>query len=367
MRLIYFSNSELFSKKANSIQVMKMCEAFSKDFEEVVLYAYSEKNTIENVYEFYDVKDNFKIKTYPFKKNRINRIINSIFALIPFLFVNRKKTIIYAREIFSVFFCSILNIKYVYEIHNLPSPNVIYFLKRVINASSNLFLVTISDRLKLKLVELYRPKNKIYSLHDGATLKPLNFKNPPKFYNQSTLNIAYVGHLYKGRGIELIIELALRLPQFNFQLIGGEDEDIKRLRRISPKNIYFHGYVPPKQTDKFRFFSDILLMPYMDGLGNKGSLSDTSSWMSPMKLFEYMSSRKPILSTDLPVLREVLNESNAILIPYEPTEWEKAIMKIYNDREFGYSLAEKAYQDLKTKYTWSKRSETIRNLINNSL
>ena len=68
MKLIYFSNSELFSKKANSIQVMKMCEAFAVCFDEVVLYAYSENGLIESVYDFYDVKDNFSIKIYPLKK-----------------------------------------------------------------------------------------------------------------------------------------------------------------------------------------------------------------------------------------------------------------------------------------------------------
>ena len=49
-----------------------------------------------------------------------------------------------------------------------------------------------------------------------------NFTNPPEFYDKSNFNIGYVGHLYKGRGIELIIDLAKKLPKFSFQIVGGE-------------------------------------------------------------------------------------------------------------------------------------------------
>ena len=364
MKLIYFSNSDLFSKKANSIQVMKMCEAFSNDFEEVVLYAYSHQKSIESVHEFYGVRNNFIIKIYPLKRNRLNRILNSILTLVPLLFSSKNEKItVYCREIFSSFFSSLLHIKNIYEIHNLPSVKTVPLIKYIFNAKANLFNISISNNLKNKLIELYKPTNTVYVCHDGASLSDNIPKALPEFYDQYSFNIGYVGHLYKGRGIELIIELAKRLPEFGFQIVGGEKEDLKRLSNNSPNNIFYHGFVTPKETIRYRYFSDILLMPYMDGLGDKGSLIDTSPWMSPMKLFEYMSSKKPIISTDLPVLREILNENNAILVPYEVLEWEKAIMKIYNNKEFAHSIANQSFNDLSTKYTWAKRSESISKLI----
>ena len=365
MKLIYFSNSVLFSKKANSIQVMKMCEAFSNDFEEVILYAYSHKKIIESVHEFYGVRNNFRIKIYPLKRNRLNRILNSILTIIPLLLFNSKneKHKVYSREIFSSFFSSLLKIENIYEIHNLPSRKTVPLIKYIFNSEVNMFNVAISNSLKNKLVELYKPIHPIHVFHDGASLSENIPKNPPEFYDQFSFNIGYVGHLYKGRGIELIIELAERLPEFGFQIVGGEKEDLKRLSENSPKNIFYHGFVPPIDTPRYRFFSDVLLMPYKKGLASEGSLSDTSPWMSPMKLFEYMSSRKPIISTDLPVLREVLNDKNAILVQYEVCEWEKAILKIYKDKKFGKSIAENAYHDLKSKYTWKKRSNEIFKII----
>lgn len=364
MKLLYFSNSDLFSKKANSIQVMKMCEAFSNNFEEVVLYAYTQQKLIESVHEFYGVKNNFIVKIYPLRKNRLNRVLNSILTLVPLLFsLNTEKTIVYCREIFSSFFSSLLNVKNIYEIHNLPSEKTVPLLKHIFKTKANLFNIAISNNLKNKLVELYKPIHPVYVFHDGASLNKSIPKNPPDFHDQYSFNIAYVGHLYKGRGIELIIELAKRLPEFGFQIVGGEKEDLNRLSNNSPKNIFYHGFVQPKDTHRYRFFSNILLMPYKQGLASEGTLIDTSPWMSPMKLFEYMSSRKPIISTDLTVLREILNENNAILVPYEVLEWEKAIMKIYNNKEFAHSIANQAFNDLSTKYTWAKRSESISKLI----
>mgnify|MGYP006419701903 CR=1 FL=1 len=111
--------------------------------------------------------------------------------------------------------------------------------------------------------------------------------------------------------------------------------------------------------------SDLTTIVFLKkGLASEGTLGDTSPWMSPMKLFEYMSSSSPIISTDLPVLREVLDDGNSILVSYDVIEWKKAILKIYNDRKHGEFLAKNAYEDLKSKYTWEKRSAKIFNLIN---
>lgn len=363
MKLLYFSNSVLFTKKANCIQVMKMCEAFSNHFDEVILYAYSEEKSIEGVHEFYGVQNTFSIKLYPYKKNRVNRVLNSASTVLKLSKKNKNGTAIYCREIFSAFFASIFRYKNVYEIHNLPSRKVQLFVNYIFKSKTNLFNVAISNSLKNKLEELYNLKNPIHAFHDGASIVNENFTNPPESYNKSNFNIGYVGHLYKGRGIELIIELAKRLPDFSFQIVGGEKSDLDRLKNSSPKNVFYHGFVAPKDTSKYRFFSDILLMPYKKGLASEGSSADTSPWMSPMKLFEYMSSSKPIISTDLPVLREVLNQENAILVPYDVIEWEKAILKIYKDREYGESLAKNSFVDLKSKYTWKKRSKSISELI----
>ena len=64
MRILYISNSTIPSRMANSIHVMKMCQAFSENGHKVVLLAPDIKQKYErginNVFEFYGVKNSLK-------------------------------------------------------------------------------------------------------------------------------------------------------------------------------------------------------------------------------------------------------------------------------------------------------------------
>ena len=83
-----------------------------------------------------------------------------------------------------------------------------------------------------------------------------------------------------------------------------------------------------------------------------------------MKMFEYLSSSVPIVSSDLEVLKEVLkNNINSILVkPDNAMLWSKAINKIYNDKQFAENLCKKAFMDYEENYTWEKRAEIIINI-----
>jgi glycosyltransferase involved in cell wall biosynthesis len=81
--------------------------------------------------------------------------------------------------------------------------------------------------------------------------------------------------------------------------------------------------------------------------------------MSPLKIFEYMSSKKPIIASDLSVLREVLNDENSMLVPPDDvTAWKEAIISL-SDAVKRKKLADQAFLDLINHYTWKKRSEKI--------
>lgn len=86
---------------------------------------------------------------------------------------------------------------------------------------------------------------------------------------------------------------------------------------------------------------------------------DTNMCMSPLKIFEYMVSKKPIVASDLPVIHEILNETNAMLVnPDDPDEWVDAINEL-RDEKCREKLAEKAYIDFSNSYTWKQRTELV--------
>ena len=75
-----------------------------------------------------------------------------------------------------------------------------------------------------------------------------------------------------------------------------------------------------------------------------------------MKMFEYMACRRAILSSDLPVIREVLNETNAVLCPPEDgIAWTDALSALLTDEAKRKALATQAWQDVQP-YTWLERA-----------
>ena len=185
-------------------------------------------------------------------------------------------------------------------------------------------------------------------------------------FNRPTLNIGYFGHLYKGRGLNIIKKLSEYFPQYSFHIVGGNDEDVNYYRKTfkDNRNIVLHGFVDPSVVHKYRNSCDILLAPYQKKVSVAGDKNfDSSKFMSPLKIFEYMSSRKAIICSDMPVIREVLNDKNSILVkPDDHFDWIKAIKTLENGKK-RKDIAENAYTDFLEKYTWSKRAERISSII----
>ena len=134
------------------------------------------------------------------------------------------------------------------------------------------------------------------------------------------------------------------------------------LNKNLPNNIFFFPHVNFKKTSDFLLSNDILIAPYQKKLGGIDDI-DTSRYMSPLKIFEYMSSNKPIISSNHKVLKEVLkNRHNSLLCdPNKFYDWLKALDNL-ESKNFREYLAFNAYKDFKNYYTWDKRVQKIMNI-----
>jgi glycosyltransferase involved in cell wall biosynthesis len=172
----------------------------------------------------------------------------------------------------------------------------------------------------------------------------------------------YTGHLYPGRGIALIFDLAARLPDVFFLIVGGDPGEVTRWRKDAESrgltNISLVGFVPNSEVPRYQAACDVLLMPYQRRVA-ASSGGNIAPYLSPMKLFEYLACGKPILSSDLPVFGEVLSPKNAILLPPdEKDDWVNALQSIRSDPERTSLLGSQARQDA-SLYTWKARAERI--------
>jgi len=172
----------------------------------------------------------------------------------------------------------------------------------------------------------------------------------------------YSGSFYQGRGLQTLFELAQKLGEVQFVWVGGSPEDVdhwnRRLADGGITNVILTGFVENAVIPLYQSAADLLLMPYdLRVAGSSGG--DISRVTSPMKLFEYMACGRPILTSDLPVLHEVLNPGNAVFCPPDDLEsWVKAITALASDAARRQDLAARALYDVQA-YSWRNRMEKI--------
>lgn len=173
------------------------------------------------------------------------------------------------------------------------------------------------------------------------------------------LTAGYTGHLYAGRGMGLLEQLAMQFPQVNFLWVGGRPEDVtawrSRLQGQGVGNVTLVGFVENQRLPLYQAAAEVLLMPYERTIaGSSGG--NSAAYASPMKMFEYMACRRPILSSDLPVVREVIGERNAVLCPPDDLPaWSSALAGLLADAGLRQRLAQQAWQDVQA-YTWEQRA-----------
>ena len=239
--------------------------------------------------------------------------------------------------------------------------NINFLLLRYIYKKSK--TVFISNKLK------YYLKNKFgLSPFDAIVLHDASEIIEPKFITNSNCirNICYAGSLYEGRGIDIIGKLAAKFPMISFNIYGGEKDKILELQsRFNSNNLIFHGFIPYKVLIKKLRDYDALLMPYQNKVSVGIKNHDTSKWMSPLKMFDYMASGVPIISSNLPVLREILkNNKNAFLCnPDNFNEWVRCIKFIEKKKTLRSSVAKSALDDIRKQYNWNIRAKRIINFL----
>lgn len=367
MKIIYVANSSIPSRSANSIHVMRMCSAFASLGHTVTLLIPSRtdhtEDNVSDIFDFYGVKNDFKVQRiwHPYFKGK--DLINIILTCATIFRINPD--LVYGRCLHHCYFASKIGYDVIYEAHDLiPNDSKVAsrYLQYLFQNKRLKKFIVISKALRDLYGKMYDLADVICQVaHDGADIpSPSNSDIEHWPGRIGCLQCGYAGHLYHGRGIEIIIELASRFQTIDFHLVGGTEEDIAYWqKKITHLNIYFHGFLQPSLLAEWRGRCDILLAPYQKNLSTFGGDNDTSSFMSPLKIFEYMSSAKAMIASDLPVLREVLNEKNSILVtPNDIEEWANALLTL-EDKVVRMDIANRAYLDFSTQYTWLNRAQTI--------
>jgi len=243
-------------------------------------------------------------------------------------------------------------------------------LQRVIKQSHSKYfkgLVTISDILKQNFINAGVPEDKILVLQDGVDIK--SFQNLPSKEEirqmlelpKDTKIVVYCGSLFPDKGIEHILLVAKTVPDVIFLLVGGQKKQIRMWTEYAEshqiRNIKFTGFVSNSEVPRYLKAADALIIPYKTDQEIKIMDINTTS---PLKLFEYMAAKKPIISTNIPAISRtiasgvdgLLAESNNI------QELAHFVRMVLEDEHLAEKLSNNAYEKVKT-YDWKERCKKI--------
>ena len=340
-----------------------MSEAFGQNGHDVTLYGVHGPEAADP-FVHYGLEETFKLRRVKLVGGHRAAASRALALTLASVFRDARPDVVYARESRFLIGCAPLGAKLVCEAHSLQDRFAKRSARRALFALPNFArLVTISQALADDYLEAFPEldPSKVVVAHDGAVpaheVPPrANWKGRP-----GALQVGYVGGLYKGRGVEVLLEVARALPEIDLHIVGGQPEQIEAFRAEASENVTFHGFVPHAEVASFYPRLDVLTAPFQDRVSIHGGGGDTRRWMSPLKVFEYMASGKAIVITDIPVLREVLtHEETAYLVADgHAGTWIEAIRRLAEDHALRASIGEAALSLFTSEYTWTRRAERV--------
>src|SRR5690606_13249652 len=155
MRIHYLSASRLPSPHANSVHVMKMCNAFAGDRHAVTLFAYR-SGTEEDVYAYYGVQSHFPISRLPPVPLPGLKRLTRTFAAARNVRRLPPPDLVYGRDLYSVLTAVGTDVPIVYEAHMPPQTKAdARLVEKLLQAKNFARLVVISDALAKRFTSLY--------------------------------------------------------------------------------------------------------------------------------------------------------------------------------------------------------------------
>lgn len=372
MKIAVITNSRIPSLTANSIQAMKVCQALAQIGHEVRMFAPRETESAsrEELAKHYGLRVLPSLEWLPSVKRfkRLDFIFHAQRAAEDF-----EADLIYTWLPQSAVVALWKKYPTIVEMHSDVGGRMgAWWLRRFWKMRGQKRM-TVTTRALRKALE----RTAGFGFEEEATIVAPNgvelekYENIPdassarrKLMLKNRLTIGFTGHIYPGRGADLLFELARQMPGVNFLWVGGTPELVsfwrKKLETVGVKNVMMTGFVEHERIPLYQAAADVLLMPYGRSI-EASSGQDIAEVINPMKMFEYMASGRAIVSADLAVIREVLHDRNAVFCePGDVSAWKSAIESLLLDEKRRLALGAQARRDVE-RYTWEARARRILN------
>ena len=199
--------------------------------------------------------------------------------------------------------------------------------------------------------------NNIETINNYPLLDDLLFTSKAKTISNE---IIYFGGINKIRGIIPLIK-AIEGTTFKLNLIGDFlEKNLKSEIEKLPgwKNVIYHGFCGRKKINEIISRSSIGIVTFLDAPNHINA--------QPNKLFEYMSCGLPIVGSNFPLWKEIIecNDCGICVDPSDKWEIQSAIKKILSDPNQISKFSLNGRKAIETKYNWEIEGEKLINLYN---
>lgn len=354
MKLLYATSIIYPSPYANRKQTISMAKSFAKLLKQnFVLGMLDCKAEISGVSKVFVSKTNksfilgFKYNLL-IKKGKFSDVLCREEKLLFFIWLYNQ-----------IFFRN--NVNFYYEAHFVPS-KIVYWYKRMINNCKGIICIT--DNLRKEITKHLNEKVNLLVASDGVNLD--EYKNLlPKKEARSMFNIdqnkkivMYCGSVFKHewKGVDILLDSINFLPEnCKVIVVGARPEEKKEiLKNYDSEKVGVLEILEDKLVPHVLSASDVLVLP------NKSGFKISEAYTSPLKLFEYMASGRPIVCSRLPSLSEILDDKMAYFVkPNDPMSLSRGIQRALSEDT---SAQEKMLQKIAIevqKYSWDNRAQKV--------
>lgn len=284
----------------------------------------------------------------------------------------RRYDVIHAGEeaaFLALFFSWVFRIPYVYDLDSSIAQQMVEsrprlsFVARWLDRAEALLIrrAVATAPVCNALGDLCRARGakKVVTLHDISQLKDPDAPKSGALAREvgsDRLLLVYAGNLEPYQGIDLLLEAfalaAERTDAVDLVVIGGVPEDVEHYTRRARElgiadRAHLLGPRPFGELDRLLADADILTAPRTRGVN------------TPMKVFPYLHSGRPVLVTDLPTHSQILTPEVARLAPPEPEGFADAIVELAGDAALRERLGRAGRAFVEKEHTFAAHQRRV--------
>lgn len=261
--------------------------------------------------------------------------------------------------------------KVIYDVHEdvprqiLSKPYLKSYTKPIIsnsfekyenkNAKKFSHIITATDFITKRFLKINKNSSSIKNYPKIDELKiNISWKNKKN-------RACYVGGISKIRGISEMVK-ALQFSDYKFNLAGEFDnnelkEKISKLK--SWNKVIFHGFVNRNEIKNILQESKVGLVTLYPTPNYKDAL--------PVKMFEYMLAGIPVISSNIPLWKQIIEENNCGICvnPYKPKEIAEAIKYLIENNEQAEQMGKNGQNAVLKKYNWKNEEQKLIEIYKN--